>query len=61
MREQWKQSKPSVVTKTVDCSNGNSYIVCDEELTLVGLKNGNVKVFGNINPRAGGEGIRSET
>ena len=60
LREQWKQNKPSVVTKTVDCSKGNSYIVCDEELTLVGLKNDNVRVFGNINPRAGGERIRSE-
>ena len=35
LREQWEERKPSVATKTVDCSKGNDPIVYDDWLVLM--------------------------
>ena len=63
LKEQWERSRPSVITKEVVCSSSMYMalqIVSDDELTLVGMKDGNVKVFRN-SFLAFGERIRAES
>ena len=63
LKEQWERSRPSVITKEVVCSSSMYMalqIVSDDELTLVGMKDGNVRVFRN-SFLAFGERIRAES
>ena len=53
LRRQWEESKPSVVTKTMAGKSQDFNIVCDTELTLVGMDGGKVKVFRNNFQAAG--------
>ena len=55
LREQWERSRPSVVTRTMVGKSQGSDIVCDNELTLVGMEEGKVRVLRNDVPAIGGK------
>ena len=58
LRKQWEESRPSVVTKTMAGKSQGFDIMCDDELTLVGMEGGKVKVLRNNFPPTG-ERVRS--
>ena len=55
LREQWERSRPSVVTRTMVGKSQGFDIVCDNELTLVGMEEGKVRVLRNDVPAIGGK------
>ena len=58
LRQQWKLNKPTVLTKQVHGKSQGFDIVCDNELTLVGMEDGMVKVIRNERPSRGERGER---
>ena len=58
LRQQWKLSRPTVLDKQIEGKSHGFDIVCDDELTLVGMEDGVVKVIRNERPSIGG--IREE-
>ena len=64
LRQQWKLSRPTVLDKQIKGkSHGfdiDDVIVCDDELTLVGMEDGVVKVIRNERPSRGERGKREE-
>ena len=60
LRQQWKTSKPTVLTKQISGKSQGFDIVADDELTLVGMADGYVKVIRNERPSRGGRGQRDE-
>ena len=53
LRKQWEESRPNVVTKTMAGKSQGFDIMCDDELTLVGMEGGKVRVVRNNLPAAG--------
>ena len=60
LRQQWKLSRPSVLTKQIEGKSKGFDIVCDDELTLVGMEDGLVKVIRNERPSRGDRGQRRD-
>ena len=58
LRQQWKVSRPTVIDKQIEGKSQGFDIVCDDELTLVGMEEGVVKVIRNERPSRGERGIR---
>ena len=55
LRQQWKLSRPIVLDKQIEGRSHGFDIVCDDELTLVGMEDGLVKVIRNERPSTRGE------
>ena len=60
LRQQWKMSRPTVLDKQIEGKSAGFDIVSDDELTLVGMKNGLVKVIRNERPSRGDRGLRRD-
>ena len=50
LRQQWKVSRPTVLDKQIEGKSHGFDVVCDDELTLVGMEDGLVKVIHNERP-----------
>ena len=55
LRQQWKMSRPTALDKQIEGKSHGFDIVCDDELTLVGMEDGLVKVIRNERPSTRGE------
>ena len=60
LRQQWKMSRPTVLDKQIEGKSHGFDIVCDDELTLVGMEDGVVKVIRNERPSIGDSGKRDK-
>jgi len=58
LRQQWKVSRPTILDKQVQGKSQGLDIVCDDELTLVAMYDGVVKVIRNKRPSKRDRGIR---
>ena len=60
LRQQWRLSKPTILDRQIEGETQGFDIVCDDELTLVGMKDGHVKVIRNERPTRNEGGPRGE-
>ena len=60
LRQQWKMSRPTVLDKQIEGKSAGFDIVSDDELTLVGMEGGLVKVIRNERPSRGDRGLRRD-
>ena len=60
LRQQWKLSRPTALDKQIEGKSKGFDIVCDDELTLVGMEDGLVKVIRNERPSRGERRTRDE-